>query len=441
MKELVQRINGNTGYAKFIEWSRLIAITGSAQVIVQSIGFFSGILVIRLLSPHEYGLYTLVNMMIGTMTILADGGISTGVMGQGGKVWENPEKLGAVLASGLILRRKFAFGSLMVASPILFLMLRHHGASLLMSSLLLISLLPAFLTTLSGTLLEIGPKLRQDISPLQKIQVGVNMGRLALLTLTLFVFPWAFVAILAAGLPQILANMRLRKISSAYIDWDQKPDPVVQKEVLAIVKRILPTAIYYCVSGQITIWLISIFGSTVAVAQIGALGRLAMGLTLFNILLATLIIPRFARMPAIKSLLIKRYIYLLTGILGLSICIITATWIFHSEILWILGEPYKGLRSELVLNIIGSCLALIAAISYSLYTSRGWVIKPVISIPVNIAAIIIAIPLLDVSTLQGILFLNIVVAGVQVVMNMIFIFYKMAKVQENSLFTDSNLNV
>ena len=34
------------------EWAKLIAITGSAQVMVQAIGFLSGILVIRLLPTH-----------------------------------------------------------------------------------------------------------------------------------------------------------------------------------------------------------------------------------------------------------------------------------------------------------------------------------------------------------------------------------------------------
>lgn len=73
------------------EWAKLIAITGSAQVMVQAIGFISGILVIRLLPTHEYALYTLANTMLGTMTLLADGGIATGVMSQGGKVWQDKQ--------------------------------------------------------------------------------------------------------------------------------------------------------------------------------------------------------------------------------------------------------------------------------------------------------------------------------------------------------------
>jgi hypothetical protein len=80
MKMLVQRIYTNLIFAKVFEWGKLITIVGSAQILVQAISLISGILVIRLLPTHEYALYTLANTMLGTMSLLADGGISTGVM-------------------------------------------------------------------------------------------------------------------------------------------------------------------------------------------------------------------------------------------------------------------------------------------------------------------------------------------------------------------------
>jgi hypothetical protein len=101
---------------------------------------------------------------------------------------------------------------------------------------------PAFITGLSGTLLEIVFKLRQHIIPLQKVQVMNNLGRLVLIASLLIIFPWAFIAILAAGIPQIWANRRLRNDSMAHVNWQQKPDPAVRKEIMLIVKRALPGA-------------------------------------------------------------------------------------------------------------------------------------------------------------------------------------------------------
>ncbi|UOQ67073.1 lipopolysaccharide biosynthesis protein [Hymenobacter volaticus] len=417
-------------YARALEWGKLITITGSAQIVVQAISFLCGILVIRLLPTQEYALYTLANTMLGTMVLLADGGISTGVLAQGGKVWQDRERLGTVLVTGLDLRKKFAIGSLLIASPILLWLLRHHGASWLMSVLLLLATIPTFLTGLSNTLLETAPKLRQDIAPLQKNQVGVNIGRLALLVLTIFIFPWAFVAILAAGLPQIWGNFRLKKISAGYADLTQKPDPEIRAAILKVVKRVLPGAVYYSASGQITVWLMSVFGTTAAIAQIGALSRLSTMLSLFTMLLMTLVIPRFARLSAGKAVLLTRYFQIQAGLLVLSIFIVGTVWMFPTQVLWILGKNYSGLNIELVLSIIGSCLNLITGISFSLVSSRGWATNPAITISLEIAAVIIGIMLIDVSTLKGALILNIFISIMQALLYIIYGTLKITKSEE-----------
>ena len=71
------RIKTHLNLSSILNWSKLISITASAQLIVQAVGFLSGILIIRLLPVQEYAYYTLANTMLGTMTILADGGISS----------------------------------------------------------------------------------------------------------------------------------------------------------------------------------------------------------------------------------------------------------------------------------------------------------------------------------------------------------------------------
>ena len=175
MKYILIKLKQHPKYDTIVSWGKLISITGSAQIIVQAVGFVCGILVIRLLPTQEYALYTLANTMLGTMTMLSDAGISTGVMAQGGKVWQNREKLGVVMATGLDLRRKFAIGSLILSTPILLYLLLHNGASWLMAIMIVLSLIPAFYAALSDSLLEIVPKLNQTILPLQILS---RLGRL-----------------------------------------------------------------------------------------------------------------------------------------------------------------------------------------------------------------------------------------------------------------------
>ncbi|AKD03976.1 polysaccharide biosynthesis protein [Pontibacter korlensis] len=408
MRELAKAFSTNPKYGKVLEWGRLLTVTGSAQTIVQVTGFISGLLVIRLLPTYEYAMYTLANTMLGTMTILADGGISTGVMAQGGKVWQDREKLGVVLSTGLYLRKKFAICSLLIAIPILFFLLHRHNASLLMSVLLIVSLIPAFFSALSGTLLQIVPKLQQDVVSLQKNQIGANIGRLAMLLLTLFAFPWAFVAVLSSGLPQIWANIRLREISARYADRSQKPDADVQKEILSKVKLILPGAIYYCVSGQITIWLISIFGSTEAIAQVGALGRLTIVLNIVGTVLGTLLVPRFARLSENLRLIYTRFFQIILFLFIMSFFILSIVWLFPEQILSVLGSNYTNLTDEILLIVTGSCLALISGTIHNLNAARGIIPSPYIFIPTIIVIQILVLNSIDLSLVTHVLWFSII---------------------------------
>lgn len=404
---MLERIQGSAYLATVLQRGRLLTVAGFSQLVVQAAGFACGIVVIRLLPTDEYALYILANTMLGTMGVLADGGISMGVTAQGGKVWRNPERLGAVIATGLDLRKKFGVASLVVALPLMYALLTQHGAPLWMALLIILAIIPAFFSTLSAALLQVAPKLQQDIVSLQKNQVTAHLMRLALLTSTVFIFPFAFVAILAGGIPQIWANLKLKAIAFKYAYWNQEPDLEVRTEILRFVRRILPGSIYFCFSSQLTIWLISIFGSTMAIAQVGALSRLVLVLTMFNILVNLLIIPRFARLATDRRTLLDWYVRIQTYLICACATLIGIVWIFPHEVLWVLGPRYSALHQELLLCFVGGTLNLWVGINYALNTSRGWLMHPVIGISIGIAGIIAGLLLMDVSTLRGVLWFNI----------------------------------
>jgi hypothetical protein len=255
----------------------------------------------------------------------------------------------------------------------------------------------------------------------------VSILRFILLIVALFVTPWAFVALLASAVPQIWGNLKLRKLSSKYADWSMGSDPVIRKEILGSVKRILPGAIYFCLSGHITIWLVSIFGSTSSVAQIGALGRLSMVLSVFTVMFATLIVPRYSRLPASKPLLLKQYVIIQAGLFALVALIISTVYIFPSQILWILGKEYANLQSELVLSIAASGLGLIAGSNFHLSTSRAWAINPLVSIPISVATIVVGVIVLDISSIVGVLKFNVFLMSVEVLMYSIYTLVKITR--------------
>lgn len=427
MKTLIHKVSSHKHYSKAVEWGKLISVTGSAQILVQAIALVSGIFIIRLLPTQEYALYTLANTMLATISLLADGGISTGTLAVGGKVWQNPEELGKVVVTGMELRKKFAIASLAVSLPILFYLLLTHGATWISSILIAASLIPAFYAALSDNLLEIPLKLNQDISPLQKNQVAANVARIVMLVGSLFLLPFTFIAILANGLPRIWANIKLRKIGRKFADYSQHSDPAVKTEILGMVKRTLPSAIYFCVSSQITIWLISIYGNTAAIAKIGALGRLTVVLTIFTTLFATLVIPRFARLPGNHKVLLSRFIQIIGVLFVMSFAICGLVYLFPAQVLYILGKNYNNLNEEVLLITISGCVGMVGGISYSLSVARGWILPPAIHIGVSIVAQAALIYFMNLSDTKNVLIFSIINVGIGLVMSCFYFFYRVLK--------------
>ncbi|TDN39576.1 polysaccharide biosynthesis protein [Hymenobacter sp. UV11] len=428
----IHQIKTNPRYSKTFQWAKLIAITSGTQVLVQIAGLIGGILIIRLIPVQEYAYYTIANAMLGTMTILSDGGISTGVMAQGGKVWQNREKLGVVLSTGLDLRKRFAAVSFLIFTPALLYLLLHQGASWLTSIVIVLALIPAFFANLSDSLLEVVPKLHQDIKSLQVNQFVVSVGRLILTCLMIGAFPMTAIALLANGLPRIYGNVKLKVLANKFALLDAAPGTQERKAILETTKKILPVAIFYSFSSQITIWLLSIFSDTSSVADMGALSRLTLFTSFISVLLSHLVFPRFARIPAERIKYIAIFFSTIQGLL-ISLCFVITgiTWAFSPLLLKVLGTAYTNLSHELILSIFSACVALLASCAGSLLNSRGWIINPFIVIAINIISFIVSVFLFNFSHLTGVLYYNILMNSIFYVFILVYAAYKFSNLNKN----------
>ncbi len=366
------------------KWGRLIAITGGGQALVQVIGFATGIIIIRSLSVEQYAFYTLATSILGTMSIMANGGVASGVMVQGGKVWQNRSRLGGVITYGIQLRRQMAVYSFALAGPILVWLLLRNGASWWLALCIAGAVVPAFIATLSGRILDAPLRLHQQVWPMQRIFVGSNLLRFATTVPVMLVWPAAVAALLVNGLADVVANIRLRRAAAPYADLKAAPDAEVKPAILAMVRRVLPNAVYFSVSSQIGVFLVSFFGSAVAIAQLGALSRIGLVLALAKAVVMTLFVPRFTKLPVSSPLIVKRFFQVQTMLWLLSVVSMTGVWLFAEPILWLLGSEYKSLRLELILMAASSLAALAAFTTERLNESRAWVVAPRYFIPCSL---------------------------------------------------------
>lgn len=367
--------------ARCLNWFKLLSVTGGGQGLVQLIGFITGIAVIRFLSVDQYAFYTLANTMLGTMGMLANGGIAAGVLVQGGKVWQDRTRLGAVIACGIQLRRAFAFFSFAATGPILVWLLLRNGASWWVALGITAAVVPAFIAALSSRIFDTPLRLHQKVWPLQRISVGANLLRLAGTFPVLFAWPAAIGALLVNGVAEIFANRRLRSAAAPYADFGAAPDPEAKTHIVAMVRRILPNAVYFSFSSQLGVFLVSFFGSAAAIAQLGALSRIGMALALVKAVVITLFVPRFTKLPEDSPIMMMRFAQVQGLLWALSIVIMFFIYVFADPILWVLGPEYGDLRVELLLMTAASLVLLASFTTERLNESRGWVIRPHLFIP------------------------------------------------------------
>jgi O-antigen/teichoic acid export membrane protein len=371
------------------------------QFAIQALAFAGGILVIRLLTPAEYALYALANAALGTMTALADSGVSAGVTAQGGRVWNQPQKLAIVLRTGLLLRRRFALISLAIAIPWTLYILRTHGAAWLTALALIGATMPSFYAAITGSLLAVPLQLHQRIWDLQQTQLLGNLVRLPLLIGGLAIAPFAWSAVAANAIGQILQNLRLRRLQSELTQQAAGEDPAVRAELMRTVWRLLPGTAYHAFFGQITLWLVSLIGSTATVAKLSALTRLTMVLSVVHAAFGTLVVPRFATLTSSRPQLTTRFLQIQALVIAIGVFVTGIVWLFPSQALRILGPRYADMDYEIILATAGASISLAAGIVYALNAARGR-IPPGHLYPVTgMATTIVLAFLIDLRTLSG----------------------------------------
>src|SRR6202048_3448970 len=109
--------------------ARIVGNFALVQAVVQIIGFLSGILLVRWLPQQEYAYFTIANTMQGTVNLLADIGISVGLISIGGRVWQDRHRFGDLMHTGLGGRGQAGDIAIIAVMPILFSMLIKNGAS------------------------------------------------------------------------------------------------------------------------------------------------------------------------------------------------------------------------------------------------------------------------------------------------------------------------
>ena len=399
--------------ARARHWAGVLASAGLMQALVQGLAFATGLLVVWSLEPTEYALYTIAYSALGAMAVVSDSGISSGLLAAGGRVWTDRAALGGVLAAGLALRRRLAAIVAALAIPGSALLLAHQGVEPWVAIGVALALVPLFLATLTTNLLEVVARLHQELVPLQATHAVAHTSRFALLAAGLAFLPLAAVALLLAAAPQWWANRRIRARASRFATPGVAADPVVGGELLGYVRRSLPLTLYYALSSQLTVLLVSLFGTVEDVASVGALGRLAMVLAVVGGVFSLVAVPRFARLAADTRLVHVRYWQAQAALAAACALPALLVWLAPGPVLAVLGPHYRALEGEALLIAASTAVAAVGGAALSLGAARGVIAPPRIVVPACIVVQALLVLLLPVDTVAGVLWVALFSAAAQ----------------------------
>jgi O-antigen/teichoic acid export membrane protein len=420
---------------KLFGWISVLARFTSAQLVIQVLGFLSGILIVQNLSKPDYAWFTIANTFAATIGMLADVGVSGAVTAIGGEVWQDKSRFGSLIRTALTFRRKLAIVSVTAVTPIFIWMLAKNQAPVATISVVVPAALAGFLMQLTAGVLGVVISLRQDIRRMQLLGLAPALLRLAILAPACLIFIDSRIAVITGAIGFALQVWILRRWVKNVIEWNAPESPDYRGRILSIVKRQAPNTIFQCVQGQIIILLISIFGNEHRVAEIGALGRFAIVFTLISSVVNGVVVPRFVRCQD-PGVLRRRYwqvAFVFTVLAGLLVAL---SAVFPHPLLWLIGAKYANLESEVWLMMLNAALGSLLLCLVSLTYFKGWIIPAAILIPLEIATQLILILSFDMSTVHGVLMVGVIATVPPILLNMIIAHLK----TRNSPATSSPLH-
>jgi O-antigen/teichoic acid export membrane protein len=392
---------------RLIHWFWLLIGFFLSQVAIQIMGFTCGLVIVRSLSKDDYAIYTIVMTMGPVLTMLSDTGIGVGLGAIGRKIWQDDERMGALVQTGLGMRRLFAMVSFLIVAPILLWMLLRNHATLGLSLIMLALVFSGTWFQLSGSIMRMVVELRQQIAFLRNVGLATALLRFVLVvSFSYLFFINTALAVLFGACATALDAVMLTGFVRKQVKGNAAPDPEYKSSVYSMVRRTAPLTIYYCLQSQISIWLISIFGSSHQVADLGAVSRLGVIFGLVGSVYGSILVPRFARNNGRRKLRIQFFqILILHLIMAFSIVVLVG--LFPQPLLWLLGPKYYGLGNLLWMVMLSNGLGSFLGLTCGLNGSKGWIPPAWISIPMEVLTQIILLSTLDLSKTQNVILFSI----------------------------------
>ncbi len=342
------------------------------QGAVQGISVLTGLFLVRMLSLEAYAQFSLATGFQMVFASLMDLGFASTIIPMVGERREDRALVGRYVRSAKHWRDR-AFWVLAPFAVVAFLTVMHKQhwnwsvQLLLMGSILLALYSSGRVSYYSAPLFLYG-RLREYYVP----QILSGAGRFAScigLSLIGGLNAWT-----AAGLGALNVTVNgslLARRSRPFLEWPEQDDPTTDREVLHFILPVAPAIIFSAFQSQITLFLISIFGGTVDVADVAALNRIGQFFSVLMTFNMIVIEPYVARLRRERLLPIFLGFIAIATAICTPVVLIAFSW--PKLFLWVLGSKYAGLTNVVGWVVLAACMNYVAGLMWIMNRARKWV--------------------------------------------------------------------
>jgi hypothetical protein len=397
--------------AKFRKWAFRVIEFGLFQGMVQVLTAVAGLLILRTLSKQEYALFAVTNSMQTACNLLANLGITMGLASIGGRVYQDPHRFGQLLNTARGLRHRFALVSFPFCLPVAAWMLLRNGAGPWVTIALCLAIVLTVVPVLESSIWQASPLMHGEYRRIQKLDLGSAGLRFSLIGMLALTRMNVILAACVAAVSNWTQTIFLKRWAREKIDTTAPRNAEDRRDMLRLSMKSLPNTLFFCFQGQVTLFILTLFGSTTGIADLTALGRVAALFGVFSVVIANVLGPRFTccqdarRLPRLYLVLVGGSVLVVLPVLGFA-------WLLPGPFLWMLGAKYAALGDECIWVVAATCIAQIGVVMWNLNFGKAWIrVQAYVFIPVILLTQAICALCLDLRQFHGVLIFNLATAA------------------------------
>lgn len=353
------------------KWRRPLLAFAVGQPAEQFLNLLTGFLLLRWLDKEQYAMFGVAFAFQSTVNQLTDLGFAGSIVALAGERGTEPAWLGRYLRSARHYRTRL-IGFTLVGAAVVFPLLTWNHPWGAPTKLLLFGAI-ALGVGFQGWIMYGSPLLvHRRLAAYYRPRIVTAALRLGV-SLALFALGWlsGWTAAWLGALNVGLIGLSYRRAARDCVTEPERSDPEANREMRRYLTPLMPGVVFTAFQGQITVAIITVFGTTERVAEVAALGRIGQLFLLLSAVNTVLLEPYIARLP--MSLLPRRYGQVLVVAVLLATALGALGFLFPGPLLWLLGSKYVGLEREVGWVVLTACIGYVSGVMWTMHAARRWI--------------------------------------------------------------------